>query len=169
MDGTFTITAAARPAALGRVLDRFGAFAGAHGIRPDVRRDVYLALDEIVSNVVHHGCAGRAGCRVTVNMRLEEGRLVVEVIDDGRPFNPLTARKPRVEAALEDRPIGGLGVYLTRRLMDRLSYRRRGGRNHLVFERAFTRARAGSQAAPPATAGPGPGRPPKPRTGRRRA
>ena len=51
----------------------------------------------------------------------------MEVEDDGRPFNPLEAAPPDVNSPVEDRPIGGLGIYLVRRVMDDLEYRRQRG------------------------------------------
>jgi len=63
-----------------------------------------------------------------------EDALTIEMVDDGKPFDPLTdAPVPDVNAPMEERPIGGLGVFLVRKLMDELTYRREEGRNHLTL------------------------------------
>ena len=58
--------------------------------------------------------------------------LTMEIIDNGRAFDPLTETpEPDLDSVLGDRPIGGLGVYLVKTFMDELLYRREDGRNHL--------------------------------------
>ena len=60
--------------------------------------------------------------------------MTIEMVDDGKPFDPLTeAPVPDVNAPMDERPIGGLGVFLVRKLMDELTYRREEGRNHLTL------------------------------------
>jgi serine/threonine-protein kinase RsbW len=59
----------------------------------------------------------------------------VVVADDGPEFDPLSAAEPDTTLGVEDRPIGGLGIALVRRLMDEVAYERRDGRNRLRFER----------------------------------
>ena len=68
-------------------------------------------------------------------MRLSlEGDLIeAEVVDDAKAFDPLEAPDPDITADLEDRPIGGLGVFFVKTLMDEVRYRREDGRNHLYF------------------------------------
>ncbi len=52
-----------------------------------------------------------------------------EIADDGRAFDPLQAPVPDIGASLQDRAIGGLGIYLVRKTMDGVTYRRQDGRN----------------------------------------
>jgi anti-sigma regulatory factor (Ser/Thr protein kinase) len=58
----------------------------------------------------------------------------VEIADYGRIFNPLTADPPDLSRGLADRPIGGLGVFLVRSMVDSIEYRREGDRNILSFK-----------------------------------
>jgi len=125
----------ARSASLHELLERFTAFAKQARLPAAIRREIHLALDEIVSNIINHGGDGRRERRFEVDVALEAGVVRVTVVDDGRPFDPLSAPKPAIDAPLADRPIGGLGVYLVRELMDRIEYTRRNGRNHLRMER----------------------------------
>ncbi len=55
------------------------------------------------------------------------------IADDGVPFNPLGAEAPDIDASLEEREIGGLGIHLVRSLMDDVSYQRRIGKNVMTL------------------------------------
>jgi len=83
-----------------------------------------LLLEEIVSNVVRHGVnGGTSEIRVQVTLDPEQIRLVVE--DDARPFDPFTqAPVPDTTADLMQRPEGGLGILLVKRMADELVYER---------------------------------------------
>ncbi|HET7295092.1 MAG TPA: ATP-binding protein [Vicinamibacteria bacterium] len=98
-----------------------------------VRADFGVALDEIVSNVVKYGYGGGSESPIIIEVFVRPGRLEVEVIDEGEPFNPLERDAPDTAQALDDRPIGGLGIHIVKELMDDVSYRRQDGRNHLSF------------------------------------
>lgn len=98
-----------------------------------VRADFGVALDEVVSNVVKYGYQGGSEQPVVIEVFVRPGRLEVEVIDEGEPFNPLEQQAPDTNQALDERPIGGLGIHLVKELMDDVTYRRQDGRNHLRF------------------------------------
>jgi len=95
---------------------------------------VLIACDEIVSNIVNHGGADGS---VEVAVRVRDGRVDVEVADAGAPFDPTATATPDTGLALEDRKVGGLGIYLVREMMDRVDYERRDGRNRLRFSKTF--------------------------------
>lgn len=98
-----------------------------------------LVLDELVTNIVSYGYDADAGDReIRISLRREPEALHVEVEDDGRAFNPLEVPPPDIDAPLESRPIGGLGVHFLRTLMDDLCYRRENGRNRLCFRKPLT-------------------------------
>jgi len=90
-----------------------------------------LALEEVFMNVVMHGSQGGRVPRVEVSVALVEGGVTLIVEDDGPPFDPLSLLAPNVTASLEERPIGGLGVFLVRQMMDSVRYQRRDARNQL--------------------------------------
>jgi anti-sigma regulatory factor (Ser/Thr protein kinase) len=92
-------------------------------------------LEEIVTNVICHGCCDGSHASIEVELALQPDELVMTVEDSATPFDPLQAPAPDLEAALEDRPIGGLGVHLVRKLMDRVTYERRDGKNRLVMSK----------------------------------
>lgn len=91
-----------------------------------------MATDELFTNIAMHAAAGLPrDARVKVSVsRPTEGTVVVELSDPGAPFDPLAqARAPVADSALEDRPIGGLGLHLVRSMVHEAAYSRRGGRN----------------------------------------
>jgi anti-sigma regulatory factor (Ser/Thr protein kinase) len=90
-----------------------------------------LALEEIFMNVVMHGSHPGTVPRVEVSLVLTDGDVTMTLEDDGPEFDPLSLPRPDVEASLGDRPIGGLGVFLVRQMMDAVSYQRVGARNQL--------------------------------------
>ena len=89
-----------------------------------------LILEELGLNAMTYGGASI----VRIVIASDADRLTIEVSDDGGAFDPLNdAPRPDVNAALEDRSVGGLGIHLVRRLTDDVSYRREGHRNHLTL------------------------------------
>ena len=100
---------------------------------PDLTFQVNLALEELWLNVVNHGHDGGFH-EVEIELTSEEEAVTIEITDDGKPFDPLQdAPDPSVNAPLGDRPIGGLGVYLVREMMDEMEYKREDGKNRLTL------------------------------------
>jgi anti-sigma regulatory factor (Ser/Thr protein kinase) len=93
-----------------------------------------LAIEEAVSNVLQHGYGGLPR---PVNLSMETtqpGRVRAVVTDRAPPFNPLSRPEVDTGQPLEERPIGGLGVHLVKKLMDAIHYERRDGQNILTME-----------------------------------
>ena len=95
-----------------------------------------LVLEEAVANVINHAFAGAsAPPRIAVELAIEDDDVTAEVIDNGRPFDPTAAPEPDRASPLESRDVGGLGIHLIRKMMDRVQYRRAGGENRLRLEK----------------------------------
>lgn len=100
---------------------------------PNLLYQVKLVLEEVIVNIVNYGYEG-GGHKIDVDLISEPDTLTIKIVDDGRAFDPLSqAPLPDVAAPLEDRPIGGLGVYLVQTLMDETHYRREQDKNHLTL------------------------------------
>ncbi|HET7291630.1 MAG TPA: ATP-binding protein [Vicinamibacteria bacterium] len=118
--------------------ERFDAFSAAHGLSKGETWPFQVALDETLSNIVGHGLAGRAspGAEIEIELRLLGREIEMLIVDDAPPFNPLEAAAPETTAlSLEDRPVGGLGIALVRKLMEAVEYERSGGCNRLRLRR----------------------------------
>lgn len=104
------------------------------GIAPEEIGKLDLVMEEILVNIARYAYAPGTGMVELRYRHSGPGTLRVEVIDSGVPFNPLLKHAPDFSGGLADRPIGGLGVFLVRELVDSLEYRREGGRNILSFQ-----------------------------------
>ena len=94
---------------------------------------VHLALEELWLNVVNYGHDGGFH-EVEIELTSEPSAVTIHITDDGKPFDPLhEAPNPHVDDALDDRPIGGLGVYLVQTMMDEMEYKREEGKNRLTL------------------------------------
>ena len=114
---------------LDKITRAISAFGARHHLSGNCIQDATLALEEIFSNIVYYGFDDDTDHDIEVLLRLSRENLLLEVTDDGRPFNPLSAETPDITLPLEQRPIGGLGIFLARKLVDGLEYRRVEGKN----------------------------------------
>ena len=123
-------------AGLQAMMDGAEAFLAEHAVPDRAAAQTLIALDEIVSNIFAHGV--REGePTVRVGLRIAEGRIAGEIVDDGIAFDPLAAAPPDTGLSIEDRPIGGLGLHIVRETMDEIRYDRDHGRNRLRFHKMF--------------------------------
>ena len=119
-----------------RLTGAFDEFADRHQISDQTRFQLQLCLEETVLNVIKYGFEDSAEheIRVDFEFQIDSRTVTVNISDDGRRFNPLTeVPVPDVEAKLEDRTVGGLGVHFVRTFMDAADYRREDGKNRLTL------------------------------------
>ncbi len=102
----------------------------------DVMFNIHLAMEEVISNIILYGFNDKREHEIFVRLELDRNFIIVEVKDDGRPFNPLDLPKPDLNKPIEEKPIGGLGVYLVRALMDGVEYTRDGDHNILKMKKS---------------------------------
>ena len=88
---------------------------------------VTLIVEEIFVNIVNYSKAEF----ITVNVEFDEPILTLEFIDNGIEFNPLLKEEPDFPDNIEDAPIGGLGIFLTKKMSDEMHYFHENGENHL--------------------------------------
>src|SRR5262249_18644 len=111
------------------------------GLADDERARLLVILDELFTNVVVHGYGDQfAAGSIVVALGWTDGRLTINFVDDGPPFDPLVHSGPHFDAPPEQRPVGGPGIAIVRALADRASYRREGDRNHLCLVRSLAPA-----------------------------
>ena len=106
-------------------------FTAAHHLPDAIAFAFNLSLDEVVANVILYGFDDVQDHEIVVRLRLDAGVMHAEIIDEGRPFNPLDVPPPDLDAPIEERRIGGLGLHIVREMMDHLDYKREQGRNIL--------------------------------------
>jgi anti-sigma regulatory factor (Ser/Thr protein kinase) len=89
-----------------------------------------VALDEIVSNVVKYSWPDDGKHEVFVRITVNATGVVLDIFDDGRPFDPRAAPKPKPPLNGQRPRPGGVGIHMTKKLVDNLAYERIDGRNH---------------------------------------
>lgn len=100
-----------------------------------VQYALQLSLEEVVTNVIKYGYRDTADHVIDLRFDLQGDQLTVEIEDDAQAFNPLDKSDPNLSLELEDRPIGGLGIYLVKQMMDSVEYRRVRDHNLLILRK----------------------------------
>jgi anti-sigma regulatory factor (Ser/Thr protein kinase) len=102
-----------------------------------VRSQIAVVTEELFINIASYAYPGTTG-KAAVRMGRDGQRLVMQFEDSGLAFNPLEQKLPDTGAGIEERKIGGLGIYLTQKWMDEIVYKRDNGKNVLTLYKAIT-------------------------------
>jgi len=103
-----------------------------HGFSSENILDTQLAVEEVITNIINHGYKN-AGGEIVISCRINVNQAEVRIRDNAPRFDPLSLPEPKLDDTIEDRKIGGLGVFLVRQVMDEISYRYENGQNNLVM------------------------------------
>ena len=102
---------------------------------PGAQSSLHIILDEIASNIVKH--SGASGFEVDVEFTEDPAGVRLVFVDDGVPYDPLSHADPDTKLPAAERPIGGLGIMMVKKMADSISYERARNRNFLtVFKKA---------------------------------
>lgn len=96
-----------------------------------------LAIEEAVVNVISYAYPEGTQGKVEVTITVDPQDFIVVICDSGKPFDPTQKEDVDITLPAEKRPIGGLGIFLVRQLMDSVSYERRNGENILTLMKAL--------------------------------
>jgi anti-sigma regulatory factor (Ser/Thr protein kinase) len=116
--------------------DQLVAFFEAGGIPAETVGELELVLEEVLVNVISYAYADGDGL-IGVTASIDGHAVSLEVRDTGLPFNPLERASPDLDAPIDERPVGGLGLVLVTQLASRLSYERRDDANVLTIVKAI--------------------------------
>jgi serine/threonine-protein kinase RsbW len=114
-----------------RLLAAFEQFARANHLPDEVRKNADLAIEEAVTNVLSYAFTDQAAHTIALKFAVNDGEFVIEISDDGRPFDPTKFPTPNLKEPPNNRKVGGLGIHMIRQSMDALDYQRVDGRNVL--------------------------------------
>ncbi|MFC1679008.1 ATP-binding protein [Elusimicrobiota bacterium] len=132
----FALSLKNRVAEIPALHHKVSAFCAGHAIPGNVTNAVNVSLEEILVNIITHGYEDQNEHEIAVYVSLAKGRVLrLCVEDDAMPFNPLEAKAPDTAQDVSERPLGGLGILLTRKLMDQVRYVRARERNRLLLEK----------------------------------
>jgi serine/threonine-protein kinase RsbW len=107
------------------------------GTSEAVRYFARLAVEELATNCMKYAYDDTNEHTLLVSLSFSEGVLELTFTDDGRPFNPLLVPDPDLRPTAEERPIGGLGIYLLRQLSGSMKYTRAGNKNIVTLQKAI--------------------------------
>ena len=95
-----------------------------------------VAVEEIYVNICHYAYKDKGGSGdATVKMRVEDGMAEIVFEDSGIQYDPLANEEPDITLSAEEREIGGLGIFITRKTMDDVSYEYKDGKNNLTLRK----------------------------------
>ena len=101
-----------------------------------VQMQLDVAIDEIFGNIAYYAYGkGSGNARIQIEMEDNPPKITLTFIDQGIPYNPLESKDPDITLDIEDREIGGLGIFLVKKTMDELSYEYVDGQNILTMKK----------------------------------
>lgn len=100
---------------------------------PSLVFNINLVVEEALSNTILYGYVDSENHVIEIEFRKSDDKLFVTIKDDGLEFDPTKKRDPDTTLSAEERPIGGLGVFLIKQLMDNVEYKREGKTNYLTL------------------------------------
>ena len=109
------------------------------GISPENQYDILIIVEELTVNIVNYAYDEIPG-KITLSLELldDSAILRLNLSDTGRPFNPLDYDDPKLSESIEERPVGGLGIFIIKSLADKLKYEYNNKQNQIIIEKRLT-------------------------------
>ena len=96
-----------------------------------------LALEEALTNIISYGYDDEDKHTIEIDFKKTDGKLFISIIDDGHAYDPTLIEEPDITLSAEERPIGGLGIFLIKKVMDKIEYQRKENRNYLMLTKTI--------------------------------
>ena len=96
---------------------------------PKISSRIHIIFDEIYTNILHYSKASN----VEISYKIEEGKLFLSFSDNGIPYDPLEAPDPDITLSAKEREIGGLGIFMVKKMSEKMEYVYEEDRNILKF------------------------------------
>jgi anti-sigma regulatory factor (Ser/Thr protein kinase) len=97
---------------------------------------INIAIDEIFGNIAHYAYNPDTGsATVRVEVLKEPLSVIIAFIDNGKPYDPLKTKDPDITRSIDEREVGGLGIYMVKNLMDEILYEYKDGKNILTIKK----------------------------------
>lgn len=134
MNGEYVIRIPARLEGMDLILAFVSLLLDANGCSTKARTQLRMAMEELFVNVTLYAYADGNGW-AEMRGSVDNGVATFEMIDGGRPFDPLAKEDPDIMLPGEERSIGGLGIYMVKTMMDEVNYEYRDGCNRLLMRK----------------------------------
>ena len=109
-----------------------------YGCPMKAQMQIDIAIDELFGNIAHYAYEHEDGkASIQVEVVEEPLSVIITFIDQGVPYDPLAKTDPDVSLGLEEREIGGLGIYMVKKSMDEISYEYKNGQNILTIKKSM--------------------------------
>lgn len=127
----YSISVEASTAYLAEVRNFVANHALAHGVSEKDISEIRLAVDEAYTNIIKHAYKNKPKKPVNIEIGFEDALIWVTITDEGESFDPSTYSEPDLLKRIKNKQRGGMGVYLIRKLMDQVQYKRIGEINEI--------------------------------------
>jgi anti-sigma regulatory factor (Ser/Thr protein kinase) len=113
-------------------LNHFGQI---HGLSEAFISEVNICLDELFTNIVMYGFKDDSEHIIRFRINLNGNALILNIEDNGLPFNPLMKMDSELPADIDNAEVGGLGIHIVKKLIDDIRYERKRGKNRLTLKK----------------------------------
>lgn len=103
----------------------------------DLQFKIRLSIEEVVENIVQYAYENGSGY-LEASTTMEGNSLLISFTDSGKPFDPLAKPDPDITLSAEDRPIGGLGIFICKQMMDDIYYQYKNNCNILTIKKILS-------------------------------
>jgi serine/threonine-protein kinase RsbW len=119
--------------------------AGLRNVTDEILYDVQLAVDEACTNIISHGYADMDPGSIILDLEIHPDKLIVSLTDFGHSFEPSSTPIPDVNAPIEERELGGFGLFFIQQSVDDMTYRVTEDGNKMILTKYLSRPDGGSQ------------------------
>ena len=115
------------------------------GVTDEILYDVQLAVDEACTNIISHGYADLNPGSIILDLAIDPDKLTATLTDFGHSFEPSNAQVPDVNAPMEERELGGFGLFFIQQSVDDMNYQVTEDGNRMILTKYLNRSAGGSQ------------------------
>ncbi len=108
------------------------------GVSTAMLMSLNLVVEEAFTNIVNYAYADQEQHTIAICINRNDQQLVITLTDDGQPYDPTQNADPDIELPAEKRQVGGLGIFLIRKIMDKVEYERKDNKNYLILTKNMT-------------------------------
>lgn len=131
------LTLGAKKENLNQVLDFVNGLLEEKNCPMDLMFELDIAVEELFVNIAHYAYAPDVG-EATIQVSFEGKKVIITFMDSGIPYNPWAKKDPDITLSLEERQIGGLGIYMVKNSMDEVDYVYKDGKNIVTIKKNFS-------------------------------
>lgn len=119
------------------IADKIKQLAQEWNLSEELSMNIDLVIEEALSNIIFYAFPDNDPHEIKVSLTIMDHMLSIKITDNGIPFNPLTQQQPDITLPAEERPIGGLGIFLISQIMDKMHYSRHKNQNILKLNKSI--------------------------------